>query len=116
MLDRAEQAEGYRPGETPVAIVGTLEDSGLSVPHKGFEHLAALDAAQGNYAVASEEDVTWYMWDVLGYPCNLVSSFELSELEEREEVKSMPAYPAEGCCQWVEDTLVIKLSQGGDGR
>lgn len=116
VLDRAEQAEGYRPGETPVAIVGTLEDSSLSVPHKGFEHLAALDAAQDNYAVTSEEDVTWYMWDVLGYPCNLVSSFELSELEEREEVKSMPAYPAEGCCQWVEDTLVIKLSQGGDGR
>lgn len=110
VLDRAEQVEGYQPGATPVAIVGTLEDSTLSVPHVGFEHLAVLDAASVNYATASEQDNTWYMWEVLGYPCNFVSSFELSGLEETQAVQEMPAFPAAGCCQMVEGTLVIKLS------
>ncbi|HIS94765.1 MAG TPA: hypothetical protein IAC19_03230 [Candidatus Ventricola gallistercoris] len=110
VLDRAEQVEGYQPGATPVALVGTLEDSTLSVPHVGFEHLAALDAASGNYAMASEQDNTWYMWEILGYPCNFVSSFELSQFEEMQVVLDMPVFPAAGCCQMVEGTLVIKIS------
>lgn len=110
VIDRAEHTEGYRPGYTPVAIIGTPEDSALSVPHKGFEHLAALDAASANCAVASSEDMIWYVWEVLGYPFNFVSTYEQSLLSGRDEVRDMPAFPAEGCCRMIDGTLVIRLS------
>ena len=52
----------------------------------------------------------WYFWEVLGYPAGFVSIYELSQLQENEAVKAMPAFPADGCCAFVGDTLVIKLN------
>jgi len=110
VIQRAEETEGYRPGFTPVAIIGTPEESVFSVQRRGFEHLAALDAASANYAVTSEDEMIWYCWEVLGYPASFVSSYELSLLRENDTVMSMPAFPAEGCCAFVGDTLVIRLN------
>ena len=110
IIQRAEETEGYRPGFTPVAIIGTPEASVYSVPRKGFEHLAALDAARANHAVTTEDEMIWYCWEVLGYPASFVSSYDLSQLKENEAVKAMPSFPAEGCCAFVGDTLVIRLN------
>lgn len=110
VIARAEEMEGYSPGYTPVALIGTPEDSVFSVERKGFEHLSALDAAANHYAVADDADMTWYIWQVLGYPFGLVSTFELEQLKANAQVQAMPAFPAEGCCAFVGDTLVIKLS------
>lgn len=111
VLDRIEQTEGFVPGETTVAILGTLDDSALSVTHKGFEHLSAFEAAQSNYAIATAQDTTWYLWEILGYPVSLATEYEQSLLLQREDVQSMPAFPQEGCCRFVEGMLVVKLSE-----
>ena len=50
------------------------------------------------------------MWDVMGYPFNLVDAFTLGQLAARDDVQAMPAFPAEGCCRMLDGTLVIKLS------
>ena len=110
IIQRAEETEGYRPGFTPVAIIGTPEESVYSVPRKGFEHLAALKAASANHAVTNEDEMIWYCWEVLGYPASFVSSYELSQLKENEVVKAMPVFPAERCCAFIGDTLVIRLN------
>ncbi len=110
IIQRAEETEGYHPGFTPVAIIGTPEESVFSVSRKGFEHLAALDAAKPNYAFTNENEMIWYFWEVLGYPSNFVSSFELSQLKAHEAVKAMPLFPAAGCCQMVDGVLVIRLN------
>ena len=57
VIQRIEETEGYTPGYTPVAILGTPEDSVFSVERKGFEHLSALDASSGNYAISTDEDM-----------------------------------------------------------
>ena len=110
VIQRIEETEGYLPGYTPIAVIGTPEDSVFSVERKGFEHLAALDAASGNYAISTDEDMIWYSWEVLGYPLNFVSTFELEQLRESEAVRALPAFPAEGCCTFIGETLVIRLS------
>ena len=110
VLDRIEHTDGYTPGYTPVALVGTLEESTLSMAHQGFEHLAVLDAAASNYATTSYEENIWYIWEVMGYPLNFISSHEQALLEQTSTVENMPAFPEEGCCLFVGDTLVIKLS------
>ena len=110
VIQRIEETEGYVPGYTPVAILGTPEDSVFSVERKGFEHLSALDAASGSYAISTDEDMIWYCWEVLGYPLNFVSTFELEQIEQSDAARALPAFPDEDCCTFIGETLVIRLS------
>ena len=110
VIARAEAEPEFELGTTPVALVGSIEDSDVSVVHEGFEKLDVLDVARNNYAAVDDEGNTWYMWEVMGYPFNLVDTFTLGQLAARDDVQGMPAFPAEGCCQMLDGTLVIKLS------
>ena len=110
VLTRAEAVSGYKPGETPTAIIGTLDCSELSVTHDGFEALTVLDAAKNNFAPTDDAGNLWYMWDAMGYPFNFVSTYELEQYKAREDVQAMPAFPAAGCCQLIDGVLVVKLS------
>ena len=110
VLDRVEKTEGYDPGVTPVALLGSLEDSPLATDRAGFEHLSDFDAAQNNFAATGMEELTWYMWEIMGYPCNLVSYYEADMLAQREDVQAMPVFPAAGSCQMIDGTVVVRLS------
>lgn len=109
VIARIEAVEGYQPGSTPVAIIGTPESSVLSAERKGFEHLSALDAARTNYAIADDTDMIWYTWEVMGYPLNFVSTYELEQIRQTAEAQAMPTFPQEGCCRMIGDTLVVRL-------
>ena len=108
VIDRAEQTEGYTPGYTGVAILGNLDDSALSAQRPGFEHLSSLKAAEGNYA--SGENNLWYVWQILGYPFNFVGEYGKEQIAALPQAGEMPAFPQEGSCRMIGDTLVIKLS------
>ena len=110
VIARAEAEPEFELGSTPVALVGSIEDSDVSVVHEGFEKLDVLDVARNNYAAVDDEGNTWYMWEVMGYPFNLVDTFTLGQLAARDDVQAMPAFPAEDCCRMIDGTLVIKLS------
>ena len=110
IIDRAEDTPGFQPGLTPVAIIGRLDNPSIMLPLKGFEHLAEFDAAASNGPVNTQEDMIWYCWEILGYPFNFVSNYDHALLTEHDAVKAMPAFPAPDCCQFIGDTLVIKLS------
>lgn len=110
VIEQAEQTDGFVPGYTPVALVGTLENSSIAMAHKGFEHLAVLDAAENNYTASTQEENTWYFWEIMGYPFNFVSDIERDTLAQSEFVMAMPAFPQSGFCAMVDGTLVIKLS------
>lgn len=111
VIARAEAEPEFELGNTPVALVGSIEDSDVSAVHEGFEKLDALDVARNNYAAVDDEGNTWYMWEVMGYPFNLVDAFTLGQLAARDDVQAMPAFPAEDCCRMLDGTLVIKLSE-----
>ena len=110
VIARAEAVPAFKPGETPVALVGSIEDSELSVVHEGFEKLGALDAAANNFAATDDTGNIWYTCEVLGYPFSLVDAYTLGQLEQRDDVQAMPAFPAQDCCQMIDGTLVVKLS------
>lgn len=111
VIEMAEQTEGFDVNSTPVAIVGSIEDSALSIPHMGFEHLSVLDAVANNFTASSQDENTWYFWEIMGYPFNFVSDYERDQLACTDTVQTMPAFPEKGCCQMVENTLVIRLSE-----
>lgn len=111
VIEMAEQTDGFDPNSSTVAIVGCIENSPIAMAHKGFEHLAVLDAAANNYTASSQEENTWYFWEIMGYPFNFVTDFERDQLAATAAVKSMPVFPNQGCCQMLGQTLVIRLSE-----
>lgn len=111
VIDRMEHTQGYEVGATPVALLGSLEDSVLAVTKRGFEQVERFDAAGNRYAPVTLEDYTWYLWEILGYPCNLVSYYENGQFAKRQDVQAMPSFPAQGCCQMIDGVLVVRLSE-----
>ena len=111
VLDRVEQTPGFIPGETPVAMLGNLDQSPISSPHEGFEHLEAFEAASNHLSINTEKQSTTYIWQILGYPLNLVSDFEKQRLLNPIDLKDVPVVPAEGSIFWKDDVLILCLSK-----
>lgn len=87
------------PAKRPSRSSAQIEDSELSVVHEGFEKLDALDAAANNFAATDDTGNIWYTWEVLGYPFSLVDAYTLGQLEQRDDVQAMPAFPAQDCAR-----------------
>lgn len=103
VVDRLEQTEGYVPGETPIAIVG------LSPSFPFFKHQDGFEDVQGRtgdgYTVTWEKTYYLYLENILNYP---VKESYLP-VEAQAEVDAMPTFPADGCCAFIGDTLVVKI-------
>ena len=109
VIDRMEQTEGYVPGKTPVAFVGTLFDTPLFMNRPGFEHLSTLMGSSNLYAITAETYYPWYIHQVLGYPMQILNESERVQMAFREDVLAMPVFPEDGCCRMIDGTLVIRL-------
>lgn len=46
----------------------------------------------------------------LGYPIQLAPEGTVEQMAANATVQAMPDFPAPGCIQWVDGTLVVKLS------
>ena len=110
VLDRIERTEGFLPGKSDVALLGSPGESPLAVPHEGFEALSDFPGAQKHMAAFSESDDAAFVWQIMGYPLNLVSDAEKERLKALSEVRDMPAFPAAGSVAWVGNVLAVKLS------
>ena len=95
VADRLEQLEGYQPGETPVALLGTLEDSPLLLRRPGQEALYY-------------ETYAAFFHRVLGYSIHILSQEQSDAWRERAE--DLPVFPAPGSCAMLDGTAVVKLS------
>ncbi len=108
VIDRIEQVDGYVVGETPVAIVGSLEKSKLANPYDDFEKLGF---GLGNaFSVDYYETYVGFFRDLLRYPINLLSFEEFLQWEGTEAVQEMPVFPEKGSCKMIDGTMVIKFS------
>lgn len=111
VLDRIERTEGFKPGQTPVALLGAMSDSPLAVPHQGFEALEAFPMGERHFSGWTESDNAPYFWQILGYPLNLVSEGECDRIRLLPEAQKMPVFPEEGSVRFLEDgTLIVRLA------
>ena len=106
MLDRIETAEGYVPGETPVAFAGRLDRNDYW--NRGREAFADLDRTVGLWSdYAATYNLGRYLTDYLNAP--LLWDTE-TDVAQWPEVQAMPNFPAAGSVTLVNGTLVVKLS------
>lgn len=108
VADRLEQLEGYQPGETPVALLGTLEDSPLLLRRPGQEALFSDTGLWNELSVTYYETYAAFFHRVLGYSIHILSQEQSDAWRERAE--DLPVFPAPGSCAMLDGTAVVKLS------
>lgn len=108
VLDRAEQTQGYIPGETPVVLVGMLTSSSIAMERPGFETVSKAQGMRYTYGAAYETSNYWYLQMALGEPINLVSHKERRKLTG--SAPDLSAFPKEGCCQMRDGYLYLRLN------
>lgn len=103
--------DGYEPGTTPVAFVGSFTDSQLAYHDPAFSRYEEGDLHQVNSAVTYDGTIKWWFQHVMGSSAAVIAdSGTLIALGETPAVQAMPLYPANGYCAMVDGTAVIKLS------
>ena len=102
VVGEIENTEGYKPGETKVAIVGTFENSPVIKVPDGLSDLSVL--GMGSTAAFYEGTEMAYIKNCLH--ANMV--FEGID-RNQEEIAAMPAYPEKGSIEFVGDVLVVKI-------
>ncbi len=109
---RMETTEGYVVGETPIAVLGVLDDSPLSVERGGFAFVNDMFVGtMHRFGLSYLETYGLYFRNILGYPVKMVPEDDLKDVMQIKEVMEMPVFPYEGSVKMVEGTLVIKLSE-----
>ena len=106
--DDMEKQQGYVPGETPVAFLGT-PDVRLDLP----EELRYLEAYTGGWSLSQITDSKQYgayFRYVLQLRVNLCDDWTRLTLQESGQVQQMPAYPQEGSVRMADGVLVVKMS------
>lgn len=106
VIERVEQMEGYIPGETPVALAGSLvENDFLCQQEDCFRSFTFLEEGIMVNDYAASYNTAYYVQHYLNYPMNLMYADSSSE-----EIRSMPAFPSQNSIQWIDDVIVVKLS------
>lgn len=103
--------DGYEPGMTPVAFVGTFTDSNLTYHDPAFSRYEEGSLHQVNVAVTYDGTIKWWFQHVMGSSAAvLADQTTLDAVGKKAAVQAMPNYPAQGYCAMVDGTAVIKLS------
>lgn len=98
-----EDEEGYVPGETPVVFLGNFEDSPYLSNIQGFEQLNLYGMGKTLATYNGLEEA------VLNYYIN--ANINIQNVGQyTDEMKKLPNYPAKDSIQFIEDCLVVKIS------
>ena len=108
VLDRMEQTEGYLPGTTVTAFIGNLSNGPTGATRPGYDYTAV--GLDGKYATSYIGTLDWYFRDVMGYAIAMAPQDVLWAYFRREDVRTMPAFPAAGSVAMLDGVLVVKLS------
>lgn len=100
-----EDMESYVPGETPVAFVGSFENSPyMEQTLKGFGEIVPYGT--GNTAltyVGTDYALLQFEWNV---------QMNLTRVDsDTKEIRQMPTYPNKGSIGYVDDVLIVKISE-----
>ena len=108
VINRIEQIDGYVANQTPVALIGSLEDSSLAKKDPSFSYTGP---GQGSmFAVTYYSTYETFLENVMGYPIQILDQASSDTFKENPVVQEMPTFPDRESCQMVDGTVVVKLS------
>ena len=104
VCDRIERTEGYQPGQTEVAILGTPS----SPINPGYFATDEIVGSMSTSPITTEDFYGAYFSTVLQTPIRLCDSQRREELARQAE--DLPPFPDQNCITWIDGTLVLRLS------
>ena len=109
VVSRMEEREDYVPGQTPVVFAGRPENLNDIIPgFKEFVNVIGMLSSDVVYYAQPWRFQAYFDY-VLGTPVLFAEYEKWLELQESDTVAAMPSYPAQGCMQMIDGTLVVKL-------
>lgn len=115
LVDRIESIDGYTL-ETPVVFSGMLFTNYAMKSREGFELCSGITGSfvGTGQAMTYNDDlgstIQWFISTILSSNMHFVQQVDLKAYSNLEEVTMLHPYPASDCYAWVDDVLVIKLS------
>lgn len=107
VIGRIEAAEGYVPGQTPVAFAGRLDYNAVWTRDRAA--FRDLDGAVGlRSGISATYNLGRYLTDYLYYPLVWDETVDAAALPG---VAEMPVFPAQGSTAMIDGVLVVKLSE-----
>ncbi len=107
-----EDVVEYVVGETPVLILGRIDENPAAGADKRFD--IAVDPQTGtthHLGVSYYRTYENYFRYILGYNVRLIPLEHVAGYLEDPQIQEMPVYPARGSIQMINDVLVIRLSE-----
>ena len=104
IVNDIESVEGYVPGITPVALTGTFNESPALKNDEGFMDLVPYGMGNTSmFYVGTDYAVLTHLMNV---------NMNLVRIDPADiKVQNMPSYPMEGAITYIDDTLVVKISE-----
>lgn len=107
VLDRVEDMDGFGAGINKVAIIGTYE-----CPTENLISMVPYIMGVSDDSFLETPDHYKNFWSYcFGVQTELATYDEMYAIMETEEYKNMPIYPAKGSVQYVNDIIVVRLSE-----
>lgn len=109
IIDRLEEFDGYEVGETKVAFIGNLNYGPLYLQRKELD-IKGVGLAD-NFGTTYYKTYKQFFENYLAYPINIITEEEMEDLKTKQEISKMKSFPSKDSIQFVDDVLVVKLSQ-----
>ena len=98
------QTEGYIPGETTVAFVGSFNDNPYIQPFERLQRLEEWSMRKTALAYSGTEEAYYRYFSAIGMKAERPA-------EVTEEMRAMPVYPQKGYAAMIDGVMVVKLSE-----
>ena len=112
LIDRVEQVEGYVPGETPVALLGSFAETPLLGENAfaGYRETGLTERTPITYTSVGVS----YFHNKLGYNIRFASAEEIDAHDRDPEVLSMGVFPAADSVKMVDGCVYVRISPPED--
>lgn len=108
IINRLELMDNYKPGITKVAFIGNLNAGPLFLQRKEIDKNGV--GLNNNFGLTYYKTYKVFFENYLAYPINVISEEEAEAFRQKQEVIDMEPFPSKESIQFVDDTIIIKLS------
>ncbi|MBQ9664463.1 MAG: glucosyltransferase domain-containing protein [Oscillospiraceae bacterium] len=115
VLYRLEEREDYVPGQTELVFAGVSDQLNGKLP--GFEAYYDITGCEESSPIVksaatySYNAYAAYFRYILNSPARMADWEQWNRLQDDPRVQQMKAYPADGCMQLLDGTMVVKMGE-----
>ena len=105
-VDKIENLDGYDPGVTPVAFIGS--PGSYLKSYDAFNEIASITGMSSNSSITYYKTYYQYLKLLMRVNMNVIDSSVASEMVGEETIQQMPVFPSNGCVQMINGIVIVR--------